>query len=228
MGQTPLGFNSRSFGGALGPQQVDVQRAMWQSSRHGKYYAAVYGTPALVAPNTPTPAQAGAMFRGSNSTAATLSAALATTYTGLCLSNPIASTVNLAIKKISAILIVAPAAELGFGLITGWSAAGVTAHTTSLQSNITPAYVGAAASSGSVALPATQAKLDAACTIVGTPLWDRWLDANGAAVDAKIGGTYDIDDDLIIPPGGYVAIGATVTGPTSGFFGTIGWEEIAP
>jgi hypothetical protein len=224
MPQNPLAFIARSFQKSVSPGQVDQQAALWTTQRHGKGYPGTYGTPAIVSPLAA--AQAGPSYHVSNSAGATLSAALATTYVGLCLSNPAASLLNLKVRRCSAVITVAPAATLALGLITGWSAAGVVTHTTPITA-IVNGYVGAAASSGSIVGVAASAKVDAACTIVGTPVWDRWLGCN--AVSANSVSIYqDLDDDLIIPPGGYVAIGANVAGPAAGFFGSFAWEELAP
>lgn len=100
MGQNLLGFAAKGFSNALLPGQVDSQSALWNTSRHGKYYASVYGVSAAA----PGGARPGAVFRVSNQAAAAITAALATTYTGLCLSNPAGSGVNLAVKRVSAIL----------------------------------------------------------------------------------------------------------------------------
>lgn len=225
MGQSALGFIAASFQGSIAPGRVDPQSALFQSQRHGKYYASVYGTPARISPSIP--AQAGSVFRGSNPTAVAISAALATTYTGLCLSNPAGSTVNLAVKRAAGVLFAAQTAFIVLGLITGWSAAGVVTHTTSLNADIINGYVGAAAASGSVIGPTTQAKLDSAATIVGTPMWDRWITGNTVtAVPCNF--SIDLDDDLIIPPGGYVAIGANAASTATSFLGSFMWEEIAP
>jgi hypothetical protein len=226
MGQPPLGFFAQKFSKALGGGALGSQADLSTSQRHGKRYWSVYGTPAILNAQgaVVTAAQAGSNFRGSNAAGAALSAALATTYTGLCLSNPAASTVNLVLKKVSGVIIVAPAAELAIGLITGWAAGGITAHTTPVT-GIVSGYVGAAAASGSVVAPASQAKLDAACTLVGTPVWDRWL-AAGVASTNNVNFDADVDDDLVIPPGGYVAIGANAAGPAAGFLGTFQWEEL--
>ena len=36
----------------------------------------------------------------------------------------------------------------------------------------------------------------------------------------------DLNGAIIIPPGGYVAIGTNVAGPASGFQGGLSWEEV--
>jgi hypothetical protein len=220
MGQAPLGFFAQKFSGAFGGGRVGQQSDLLQSSRHGKYYAGVYGTPA----NGSVAAKAGSVFRASNQSTAALTAALATTYTGICLSNPIASTVNLSVKRIISQFGPAPATQINLGLITGWSSAGIVTHTTPIT-QIVNAYVGAATASGSILSAAPQGLVDAACTLVGTPAWDRWIGASAVSTDPTV--SLDLDEDLIIPPGGYVAVGNLVA-VASGFLGTIMWEEVAP
>ena len=224
MGQGPLAFIARNFQKAFTPGQLDQQAALWDSNRHGKYYASTYGTPKITSPATA--ALAGSNFRGSNSASQALSSALTATYTGLCLSNPAGSTIIAVVRKVSFAMTAAPSNFIGIGLIQGWAAGGITVHTVSLNANIVNGYVGAATASGSILMAAPQCNLDSQCTLVGTPAWDRWLTGN-AATGQEISGTFDLDDDLIIPPGGYVAIGANAAGP-AGFFGTFGYEELAP
>ena len=224
MGQSPLAFVAQAFSGAFRPGRIDQQSALWSTPRHGKYYASVYGTPAIASPATV--AKAGSSFRGANQSSVTFSVGLATTYTGLCLSNPAGSTVNLSIKKIGGVVTSTPATFIGLGLIAGWAAAGVTVHTTPLNTAILNSYLGAASSgTPSVSGPASQANLDTACTLVGTPAWVDWIAANGAT--GSCASFYaDLEDSLIVPPGGYVAIGCTAN--QGGFFGSIFWEELAP
>lgn len=222
MPQNPLFLPFKSFNNAGVPTRAGQQGDGWTSTRHGDLYSSVYGVPAIGS----TVAQSGMVFRGSNQTAAALTAGLATTYTGICLSNPAGSTVNLIVKGLAGIFGPAPATAVNLGLITGWVAGGITAHTTPITA-IVNAYVGAATSAGSIVQPAaSQAKLDAACTLVGTPAWDRWLTAMAASGSG--GQSFSTrNDDLIIPPGGYCAIGNLVA-VASGFLGTFVWEELAP
>lgn len=201
MSQNPIAvalFGKR--GTAVAPAGVDAQGALSNTDRHGQLYSAAY---------------AGTLWNGANQAGATTSVGLATTYVGLCLSNPAASGVNLSVTKASCIIIVAPTAETGIGLITGYSAAGVVTHTTAL----TPAN----ANVGSAA--AALAKLDAACTIVGTPRWERWLSVNIGTTNEMIADE-NVNGSILIPPGGYVAFGTTVAGPTAGFLGAFQWEEL--
>jgi len=180
------------------PLHADAQGAIAASEAHGNIY---------------TPTKAGRVMMGANQTGATTSAALATTYTGLCLSNPAASGVNLSLLRVNVSLNVAPAALTAFGLIAGYAAGGVTVHTTP----ITPfnSFL-----NGTAPL----AKLDAACTLVGTAAWARWLGETPATTSVT---TFSdmTNGGIIIPPGGYVAIGTTIAGPTAGLLASFQWEE---
>src|SRR5882672_11427418 len=115
-----------SFNNSNVAARVGQQRDPWGSDRHMSEYTAVYGTPAIGS----VAAQSGMVFRGSNQTAAAVTAGLATTYTGLCLSNPAGATVNLAVRGVTGMFGPAPATAVNLGIITGWAAGGITVHTT--------------------------------------------------------------------------------------------------
>jgi len=204
MPQSPLAFVTNyinSLGAsAQRPGRVDAQSALFVADRHSEGYESTYlGKSGFI----------------SNPTAVTLSAALATTYVGLCLSNPAGSGVNLELLEVAGALSVAPAALTQLGLITGYSAAGIVTHTTAL----TPqnALVGSSAAG-------LQGLVDSACTLVGTPVWSDVL-AETPAATSVVQFYRDIKGRLLIPPGGYVAIGADIAGPASGFRGSMMWSE---
>lgn len=208
----------KTFNGAQSVNRVGTQLDSFSSDRHGQLYSAVYGTPAIGT----TAASAGMVFSGANASSASLSVGLTTTYTGLCLSNPAASTVNLAVRNCGFTLIAS--ASVSIGLATGWVSTGVTAHTTAVT-GILANYIGGATSAGSVVQPAAaQAKLDAACTLVGTPLYTRQL--QGVLTATAGGGNYDLGDAYLIPPGGWIAFVSNAA--STGFWGSYTWEELAP
>jgi len=156
------------------------------------------------------------LFFAANQAGVTTSAGLATTYAGLCLSNPAGSTVNLVPRRITLDLRVAPAALTAYGLIVGFSAAGITVHTTPLTS-LQAEFLGA------VVTPA--GLTDAACTLVGTPAWNSFFGVTPSATGV-VSFNFDIDGEIVIPPGGYMAIGSTIAGPAAGLLASIAWEEI--
>ena len=202
MSQNPLAFTANNPSGASSHGFLDGTGALMTFPRHGKYYEGTYR---------------GASGWAANQALATTSAGLATTYTGICLSNPAGSGKNLVVQKVSAILDVAPSTVTGVGLIVGYSAAGIVTHTTPL----TPynALIGTSAA-GLVGLA------DAACTLVGTPLWRQFLAETPTATTLVSYGS-DIDGEIVLPPGAYMAIGTTIASPASSFFGSISWEELS-
>lgn len=180
---------------------VDPQNAELTSARHGKYFQASYG---------------GLTGRANNQAGVTTSVALATTCVGFTLSNPAGSGKILVPQKASFLVSVAAAAAQQVGLYGGFAAGGITAHTTPLT--ILDNYLG-----GSVA--DLVAKADAACTLVGTPAWLKWL-AEAPATATLFSGDFDLEGEFIIPPGGYIGIGTLIAGGASGFFGGMSWEEL--
>jgi hypothetical protein len=186
--------------GAWSPGALDAQTSLQVGNVHGHYYGS---------------AKAAHLMMAANQSGATTSAGLATTYTGFCLSNPVASGVNLSLIRVSGLLNVAPAALTAYGLITGWLAGGITVHTTP----ITPinAFINAAAPVGLT---------DAACTLVGTPVWSRWLGETPGATSSMAFSEL-IDGGILVPPGGYVAVGSSIAGSTAGLLASMVWEELS-
>lgn len=156
----------------------------------------------------------GLVYSASNQAAQAVSVALATTYTGLCLSNPLNSKYNLVLLGCNFALSVAPAAIASLHLIGGFSSTTNVTHTAA----ITP-------TSNILGLPLDNvAKVDSQATIP-TPTYLYSL-GSGFTAGALYGTTpswIDLKGQIIIPPGGFVAIGAltAVTG-----FGTFVWAEL--
>jgi hypothetical protein len=158
----------------------------------------------------------GNLFHASSQAATTTTIALATAYTGFCLSNPAASAKNLEIRRVGVALTVAPAGIASISLAGGWLAAGVTAHTTPLV--VYDNILANALSSVAVA------KADGAATLVGTPrdIMQLMGGFTAGALPAFGGGTFDIAGGIIVPPGGYVFV-ETLT-VTVGMF-SMWWSE---
>ncbi len=160
----------------------------------------------------------GRTYFACNQATKAISVALATTYTGLCVYNPITSPKNLSILKVSFSHWSAAAGIVSIGLIGGSSAAGVVTHTVALSVYnaktlvVGPGYGGA----------------DAEATIVGTPLWLCMLTAANTTAVLPTSGCpvlYDIGGAFEVQPGGYICIGAQTA--TSGV-SSIWWTEVDP
>jgi hypothetical protein len=156
----------------------------------------------------------GNVFYAASQAATTWSVALATTHTGLVLSNPVNSGKNLVILKAGFALSVAPAAISHIGLFAGFSSAGITVHTTPLA--IQNCLIGGAASS---------VNADGAATLVGTATWITPIMGGftAAALPSTSPSWIDVDGAIVVKPGGYFGIGALTA---SVGFGSILWAEI--
>jgi len=159
-------------------------------------------------------AQRQQLFFAASQAATTTTIALATTYTGLCLSNPAGNTKKLAVRQVGIALSVAPAGIAAIGLGGGYAAAGVVTHTTALTTYCTDIGNGAAATG----------LADGAATLVGTPLVIMPI-IGGFTAGALYshGGVVDMEGAIVLNPGAYCFI-YTLT-VVVGFFG-ITWEEM--
>jgi len=155
------------------------------------------------------------MYTIANQSGVTTSAALTTTYVGLCLDNPTSSTVNLVLTKAGYSFTVAPAAAVAVGLMTGTGA--------SITGAVTPRnrFVGGV---GSQALASTS------LTLPGTPVLETILDTvTTAAITTApkgVGAIIDLEGSLILPPGAFVAFYTSTASGASGFFGSFQWIEV--
>lgn len=154
----------------------------------------------------------GAIYSAANQAAQAVSVALATTYTGLLLYNPLGSGVMLVPNKVKFAHSVAPAAIAAIGLISGVQTAAPTGTTAlTVRSN----QIGNAGAGKGVAFSAAT---------IATPVWHQMLrDGFTAAALPAPTPIDDLEGLIGILPGGFLAIGAltAVTGLAS-----MAWEEL--
>lgn len=155
------------------------------------------------------------IFNASTQAAQATSAALSTTYTGLCLSNPNSSQKNLYLLRVGVGLSVAPAAIAPIGIIGGFSSTDVT-HTTpgTVASTFLQASTPAALQQGvpSVGL------VDTSATLPVAPTWLEMLMGGftAAALPASPLANFEFGGSWVIPPGGFICIGSLTA--VTGFF----------
>ncbi len=153
----------------------------------------------------------GLVYFVASQAATTWTIALATTYTGIVVYNPVGSGKSLSILRVGFGLSVAPAGIATMGIIGGL---GITTHTTPL----TPynAYLGGGTGVG---------KGDAASTLTNAPIWmDTFMGGfTAGALPSTSPAVYDVAGLYTVPPGYYLGIGAltVVVG-----FASIAWTEI--
>lgn len=166
------------------------------------------------------PVSRGTVFSGSIAGQVT-TVGLATTYTGLVLSNPITSAVHLSLLNVGYNFIVAFAAGASVGLMTGYNSTTNVTH----SSAVTPRnqkFVGAAGSGTGL--------LDSSATLPTAPTLNMVFGAGltGAITTTPMGlaGLQTIDGLILLPPGAYCAVyTSTASGTAAGAF-SLTWEEI--
>ncbi len=144
---------------------------------------------------------------------------LNTTYTGLCLSNPVGSPVDLVINKVGFSFIVAFAAGSHVGLMTGFNGGTNVTHTTP----VTPRCQYFTGGGGGYGL------LDSSATLPTAPTVNMIMGSGltGAITTVPLtNGNLDVDGSIVLPPGAYCAIyTSTASGAAGGAF-SFTWEEV--
>jgi len=155
------------------------------------------------------------VFVAANQAAVAVTAAMATTYTGLVIENPTTSGKNFVMLQVSYACTVAVPTATALGLMTGLDAGDAAAA-------ITPRnrFTGGAAS---VAI------VDNGCTLTGTPVLEQvfataWTEATTAGTLGHPN-VVDLDGSLILTPGYYAAIYSTAANTAAFLFGFM-WEEV--
>lgn len=189
--------------GSINKVRGDRTGAIVATDAHGRYTEA---------------ALRGGIFVASNVAAQAVSVALTTTYTGLCISNPLGNTKNLVMLSCNYAISVAPAAIASLHLIGGYSATTNVTHTTPLAA---PGVQNCLLGTG----PQASGKADSAATIVNPgyimPLCNGFT---AASLPNQTALWVDLAGIFVLPPGAWLALGAltAVTG-----FGGFVWEEVA-
>jgi hypothetical protein len=172
---------------------------------HGRYYESTYR---------------GAMFSGGNTSQVVTTVGFALTYTGLCLTNPIGSGINLVMNKVSAAFTVVWPAVAIVGIMTGFN--GGTAVTQTTPLTVSGNLVGRAPAVGLLASSVTLPTAPTLRTVLGAGL------TGAATVQTFQSALYDLEGSIIIPPGGYACIYTSAVSGAAGFAGSFQWEEVLP
>lgn len=180
----------------LGPQGGTITQAV-----HGDHFLGTYNEHAFHSANQ-------------GATGQVTTVALATTYTGLCLSNPVGSEVLLVVNEVvAAFNIVFPAAAF-IGIMAGYSATTDVTHTTPLTPRSDKIGQG----------PTPIGKADSAATLPVTPTVAHVM---GHAVASEAGSyEHNYEGGLILPAGGFCCIYTSTVSGANGMLASIDWEEI--
>lgn len=190
--------------GAINPLVTNEKGSLIVANRGGKYYESV---------------KSGNVYVAANQTGCVWTVGLATTYTGLALSNPLGSGKNLSILGVGHQEVVAPTGIAAVYLAGGYSA---TAVTHSVPSTILRANVGPNAA-------ASIAKADTGATLPVAPSILLNLTAghtSGALSTSASPAWTDIGGLIVIEPGGFLIVANFTIGVAVGQMASIIWEEI--
>ena len=163
-------------------------------------------------------ARLGNMYSACSAGAVTLST-VSTTCTGLSLSNPTGSNVDLVVYQVDFVPSTAPA---------GVSVVGIAIHTaisTTDTTNTTPMVVHNARAAGNVSGGRPKGRADASSTLIATPLWLRPM--SGVTGATSLSPTKYSDEtrgSIIIPPGGALSLSYLTTAALR--IASVTWVEI--
>lgn len=185
--------------GQVAPFRASRDGSLVVSQGSGKYTEAV---------------RAGRLFVACNQAAVAVTAAMATSFTGLVLGNPTTSGVDVIVHRFGYSLGIAVPTATMIGLMTGSGA--------SVVGSITPR-------NRLVGGPAAVAQVDDACTLPGTPVLEQvfghaWSEATTAG-SQEPPADIDLDGSLILPPGAFVASFSLAAVGAAFYFSFI-WEEV--
>lgn len=172
------------------------------SEYHGRYY---------------NQAKAGKLFYAANQAVATTTVGLATTYTGLCISNPITSTVDAVILQASVMQSVIQATQVeAYALAVGYNGTTNVTHTAALAvHNCNPAL-----NIGTVVA-------DTSATLPTAPFYAMFVHNTASATSDGPGSLVDIGGSIILPPGGYACWVTPAQASVAGLWFGFVWEEVA-
>jgi hypothetical protein len=170
---------------------------------HGRYYETAYRRN---------------MFNGSvQGTGITTSVGLVTGYTGLALTNPTSSTVNLVLTKVGFGVNAAPTATMVVSLAFNTSTTAVTQTTAITGRNN---FLGGAAPQGLVASATTFPTAPINAQILGV------IGTNPVTAFAETMNVVDMEGSIVMPPGSYVCIVTSTASAATSFWGSFMWEEV--
>lgn len=170
------------------------------SELHGKYYEGAYRKNRYTAAN-----QAGQVT----------TVGLATTYTGLCVYNPVGTSVNGILELAGFSSVVTPAASMAIGIMTGYAATG---GVTTVTTAVTPSNNFGGAAAGQLKAISSG--------VITTPVLQTILGAVAITTTYSEPGLFDLGGAIILPPGAFAAFYTSTASGAAGMFFSMQWEEV--
>lgn len=198
--QTATGLGT----GIIAPLRADPQSSLLVSGYHGRYYNVT---------------RDGKGFSVASQAVATTTVGLATTYTGLVISNPVGSGINMVLNKASLMQSVIQSTQVeAYALAIGFNATTNVTHTTPAtpQSNLIGSGLSAIG------------KADVSATLPTAPLYDTFFTNTGTATaDATSTMLADLEGSKVLQPGAYALFVTPAQASVAGLWFSFSWEEIA-
>lgn len=182
-------------------QRFGRQGEAMVSELHGRYYEQTYRKN---------------LYYACSQAVATTTVGLATTYTGLCISNPITSPVNAVLNKVAMVQSVIQATQIEAYLIaTGWNGTTNVTHTAALavHNNFLNAPVGYVVADTSATLPTA-------------PFYTLPITQTASATSQPGTAIADLEGSIILPPGGYALWATPAQASVAGLWFAFFWEEV--
>ncbi len=201
--QTSVGQPAYQAGGATPNLRSGKYGDTIVSALHGRYYEQAYN---------------GNMFCAASQSVATTTVGLATTYTGLVIWNPIGSSINMVLTKVSLMQSVIQSTQVeAYGIATGYSATTAPVQTTTVATQTLKVGSGLT-SIGKAASSST--------TLPVAPVYTAFLGATGtSAVDSTFNFT-DLEGSIVLTPGGFACLVTPAQASVAGIWMSFFWEEV--
>ena len=184
----------KARGGKQGDQIV--------SELHGRYYEQTYR---------------GNGFSASIQAVATTTVGLSTTYTGLVISNPVGSAVNMVLNKASVMQSVIQSVQIeAYAIAVGYNGTTNVTHTTPLATRSNK--IGSGTTSVGLA--------DISATLPTAPFYHTFVHNTGTATANGTGSVIDLEGSVILIPGAYALWVTPAQASVAGLWFSFSWEEV--
>lgn len=199
--QGVVGTQSNSDGATI-TGRYGKQGDQIASELHARYYEQTYR---------------GNTFSASTQAVATTTVGLATTYTGLVISNPVGSSVNMVLTKASIMQSVIQSTQVeAYAIAVGYNASTNVTHTAAL----TP--ISNKIGSGLTAV----GKADTSATLPTAPTYHTFVQNTSTATANGSGSVIDLEGSVILIPGAYALWVTPAQASVAGLWFSFQWEEV--
>ncbi len=160
----------------------------------------------------------GNIFYVASQAVVTTTVGLATTYTGLVISNPVGSQINAVLLKATMQQSVIQATQIeAYGIALGFNAVTNVTHTAAVAPQASKVGSGAVA----------QVKADSSATLPTAPVYAAFVTNTSSATTNAPGGMIDFDGSVILMPGAYAMFVTPAQASVAGLWFSFIWEEVA-